>query len=65
MSNLWEENKVVHNSKIGGLISMSTAEIVIRATFKFAVIWTSLAAVGLPLAKLGIEFAYEIWRKRV
>lgn len=44
---------------------MSTAEIVIRATFKFAVIWTSLAAVGLPLAKLGIVFAYEIWRKRV
>ena len=38
---------------------MSTAGIVIKATFKFAVIWTSLAAVGLPIAKLGIEFAYE------
>ncbi len=44
---------------------MSTAEIVIKATFKFAVIWTSLAVVGLPIAKLGIEFVYEIWRKRV
>ena len=43
-------------------MSMSTAEIVIKATFKFVVIWTSLAAVGLPIAKLGIEFAYEIWR---
>lgn len=43
---------------------MSTAEIVIRATFKFAVIWTSLAAIGLPIAKLGIEVAYEIWRDR-
>ena len=44
---------------------MSTAEIVIRASLKMVVIWTSLAAVGLPIAKLGIEFAYEIWRKRV
>lgn len=44
---------------------MSTAEIVIRASLKMLVIWTSLAAVGLPIAKLGIEFAYEIWRKRV
>ena len=43
---------------------MSTAEIVIRATFKFVVIWTSLAAIGLPIAKLGIEVAYEIWRDR-
>ena len=43
---------------------MSTAEIVIRATLKFVVIWTGLAAVGLPIAKLGIEFAYEIWRDR-
>lgn len=46
-------------------MGMSTAEIVIKATFKFIVIWTSLAALGLPIAKLGIEFAYEIWRKRV
>ena len=43
---------------------MSTAEIVIRATLKFVVIWTGLAPVGLPIAKLGIEFAYEIWRDR-
>ncbi len=45
-------------------MGMSTAEIVIRATLKFVVIWTGLAAVGLPIAKLGIEFAYEIWRDR-
>ena len=45
-------------------MSMSTAEIVIKATFKFLVIWTGLAAVGLPIAKLGIEVAYEIWRDR-
>lgn len=45
-------------------MGMSTAEIVIRASLKMLVIWTSLAAVGLPLAKLGIEFAYEIWRGR-
>ncbi len=44
---------------------MSTAEIVIKASLKMLVMWTSLAAVGLPLAKLGIEFAYEIWRERV
>lgn len=44
---------------------MSTAELVIKATFKFLVIWTGLAAVGLPIAKLGIEVAYEIWRDRV
>lgn len=43
---------------------MSTAEIVIRASLKMLVIWTSLAAVGLPIAKLGIEVAYEIWRDR-
>ncbi len=43
---------------------MSTAEIVIKATLKFVVIWTSLAAIGLPIAKLGIEVAYEIWRDR-
>lgn len=46
-------------------MGMSTAEIVIRATLKMIAIWGSLAAVGLPVAKLGIEFAYEIWRKRV
>ena len=46
-------------------MSMSTAEIVIRATFKFVVLWTSLAAVGLPIAKILIEVAYEIWRNRV
>ena len=44
---------------------MNTAEILIKATFKFVLLWTSLAAVGLPIAKLGIEFAYEIWRDRV
>lgn len=43
---------------------MSTAEIVIRATLKMIAIWGSLALVGLPIAKLGIEFAYEIWRDR-
>ena len=45
-------------------MSMSTAEIVIKATFKFVLLWISLAVVGLPIAKLGIEFAYEIWRNR-
>ncbi len=44
---------------------MSTAELVIKATLKFVLLWTSLAAVGFPIAKLGIEFAYEIWRERV
>ena len=44
---------------------MSTAEIVIKATFKFVLLWTSLAAVGLPVAKILIEVAYEIWRERV
>lgn len=43
---------------------MSTAEIVIRASLKMLVIWTSLAAVGLPIAKILIEVAYEIWRDR-
>lgn len=41
---------------------MNTVEIVIRATLKMFGIWGSLAAIGLPVAKLGIEFAYEIWR---
>lgn len=44
---------------------MSTAEIVIKATFKFVLLWTSLAVVGLPVAKILIEVAYEIWRERV
>ena len=44
---------------------MSTAEVVIRASLKMLVIWTSLAAVGLPIAKILIEVAYEIWRKRI
>ena len=44
---------------------MTTAEIVIQAVIKLFVTWGSLAAVGLPIAKLGIEFAYEIWRERV
>ena len=43
---------------------MSTTEIVIRASLKFIAIWGSLVVVGLPIAKLGIEFAYEIWRDR-
>lgn len=43
---------------------MSTTEIVIRASLKMLVIWTSLAAVGLPIAKILIEVAYEIWRDR-
>lgn len=46
-------------------MNMDTAEIVIRATLKFVIIWTSLAAVGLPIAKLGIEVAYEIWRGKL
>ncbi|WP_368263089.1 hypothetical protein [Clostridium disporicum] len=44
---------------------MSNLAIVIKATFKFVVLWTSLAAVGLPIAKILIEVAYEIWRDRV
>ncbi len=43
---------------------MSTAEVVIRASLKFVLIWTSLALVGLPVAKILIEVAYEIWRDR-
>lgn len=45
-------------------MGMSTAEIVIRASLKFVVIWTGIAAVGLPIAKILIEVAYEIWRDR-
>lgn len=43
---------------------MSTAEIVVRASLKMLVMWTSLAAIGIPIAKLGIEVAYEFWRVR-
>ena len=43
---------------------MSTAELVIKATLKFVLLWTSLALVGLLVAKILIEVAYEIWRKR-
>ena len=53
------------NTKIwGGGMSMSTAEIVVRASLKMLVMWTSLAAIGIPIAKLGIEVAYEFWRVR-
>ena len=41
---------------------MSTVEIVIRATLKMIAIWGSLSLVGLPVAKILIEVAYEIWR---
>ena len=44
---------------------MSNLAIVIKATLKFVLLWTSLALVGLPVAKILIEVAYEIWRKRV
>ena len=43
---------------------MSTAEIVVRASLKMLVMWTSLAARGIPSAKLGIEVAYESWSVR-
>lgn len=43
---------------------MSIAGIIVRAIFKFVVIWTSLAVVGIPIAKILIEVAYEIWRDR-
>lgn len=43
-------------------MAMSTAEIVIRASLKMLVMWTSLAVIGIPIAKLGIEIAYEFWR---
>lgn len=44
---------------------MTTVEIVVQAVIKLFVLWGSLASVGLPIAKLGIEVAYEIWRERV
>ena len=43
---------------------MSITEIVIRATLKVLVIWGSLAAIGLPIAKILIKITYEIWRDR-
>lgn len=43
---------------------MSTTEIVIRAILKMMVIWGSLALIGLPIAKLVIEFVYEVWRDK-
>lgn len=45
-------------------MSMSIAEIVIRTILKMIAIWGSLALVGLPVAKILIEVAYEIWRDR-
>ena len=43
---------------------MTVIEIVLRAILKMIVIWGSLAAVGLPIAKILIEVVYEIWRDR-
>ena len=43
---------------------MTVIEIVLRATLKMIAIWGSLALVGLPVAKILIEVAYEIWRDR-
>lgn len=43
---------------------MSTAGIVIRASIKMIAIWTGLAAIGIPLAKVSIEIAYKIWSDR-
>ena len=43
---------------------MSIAEIVIRTILKMIAIWGSLTLVGLPVAKILIEVAYEIWRDR-
>ena len=44
---------------------MSTAEIVLRAILKMLIIWGGLALVGIPIAKVLIEVAYEIWRGRL
>lgn len=44
---------------------MSIAEIVTRATLKMIAIWGSLALVGIPIAKVLIEVAYEIWRGKL
>ena len=43
---------------------MTTAEIVVQAVIKLFVLWGGLALVGLPVAKILIEVAYEIWRDR-
>ena len=43
---------------------MTVIEIVLRAILKMIVIWGSLAIVGLPIAKISIEVAYEIWRRK-
>ena len=43
---------------------MSITEIVVRATLKIIAIWGSLVAIGLPIAKILIEVAYEIWRDK-
>ena len=43
---------------------MNITEIIIRATLKMLVIWGSLAIIGLPIAKLLVEFAYEVWRDK-
>ena len=45
-------------------MSMSITEIIIRAILKMIAIWGSLALVGIPIAKILIEVAYEIWRDR-
>lgn len=45
-------------------MGMSTAEIVIRASLKMLVTWISLAVVGIPIAKILIEVAYEIWSQK-
>lgn len=45
-------------------MGVSIAEIVTRVTLKMIAIWGSLALVALPVAKVLIEVAYEIWRDR-
>ena len=44
---------------------MTTAEIVVQAVIKLFILWGSLAAVGLPIAKILIEISYEIWRDKL
>lgn len=43
---------------------MSVVEIVVKATARMAIIWGSLLIVGVPIAKLGIDIAYVIWKER-
>ncbi|MDU2670619.1 MAG: hypothetical protein E7C49_01280 [Clostridium sp.] len=43
---------------------MSPVEIVVRATVKMVIIWGSLLIIGLPIAKVSIDAAYEIWKER-